>query len=163
MTSSIEDISDNGEGVVGQFAGRGNHFRFTKLDSLLQARLVLRRKVKNLGMGENADDMIERSNTPGIFQSYKIEAYTPDSTAVVVDRLNSLWRVPALPPFSSYAGNSLFGFIQRVHKFQEHRSELLGIKANEDNIVVTCNLGFNVDRLVLVLFCKRRTFPFPLR
>lgn len=36
-------------------------------------------------MGENADDMIERSNTPGIFQSYRIEAYTPDSTAVVVD------------------------------------------------------------------------------
>lgn len=42
LTSSIEDISDNGEGVVGQFAGRMNQFRFTLHDSRLQARLVLR-------------------------------------------------------------------------------------------------------------------------
>ena len=160
LTSSIEDISDNGEGVVGQFAGRGNHFRFTKLDSLLQARLVLRRKVKNLGMGENADDMIERSNTPGIFQSYRIEAYTPDSTAVVVDMTKFFMESSRFTnPFSSYAGNSLFGFIQRVHKFQEHRSGLLGIKANEDNIVVTCNLGFNVDRLVFGAFLQAKDVP----
>ena len=42
LTSSIEDISDNGEGVVGQFAGRVNQFRFTLQDSMLQARLVRR-------------------------------------------------------------------------------------------------------------------------
>ena len=141
LTSSIEDISDNGEGVVGQFAGRVNQFRFTLQDSMLQARLVRRYGVKNTGMGKNADQIIERSNTPGIFQSYKILAYTPDKKAVVVDMTELFLESSRLTnPFPSYAGNSLYGFVQRIHKFQSQRSELLGICGNDNSMSVHCNL-----------------------
>ena len=160
LTSSIEDISDNGEGVVGQFAGRVNQFRFTLQDSMLQARLVRRYGVKNTGMGKNADQIIERSNTPGIFQSYKILAYTPDKKAVVVDMTELFLESSRLTnPFPSYAGNSLYGFVQRIHKFQSQRSELLGICGNDNSMSVRCNLGFNVDRLVLGSFMQAKDVP----
>ena len=58
LTSSIEDISDNGEGVVGQFAGYGLPFRFTRLDSTLQARIFLIDKPLNNSSG----DELERSH-----------------------------------------------------------------------------------------------------
>ena len=160
LTSSIEDISDNGEGVVGQFAGRMNQFRFTLQDSMLQARLVLRYGVKNTGMGKDADQIIERSNTPGVFQSYKILAYTPDKKAVVVDMTGLFLESSRFTnPFPSYAGNSLYGFAQRIHKFQSQRSELLGIRGNDNGMSVRCNLGFNVDRLVLGSFVQAKDVP----
>lgn len=41
LTSSIENISDNGEGIVGEFGGTSLPVHFIKIDSTLQARLSL--------------------------------------------------------------------------------------------------------------------------
>ncbi|MFR5660910.1 MAG: DUF5118 domain-containing protein, partial [Butyricimonas faecihominis] len=40
-TTSIQSISDNGEGIVGQFSDDGCVCRFTKEDSLICARLAI--------------------------------------------------------------------------------------------------------------------------
>ena len=143
LTSSIEDISDNGEGVVGQFAGYALPFRFTRLDSTLQARIFLTDKPLNNSSETNWNQAIERSNAGGVYGSFKIKAYTPDSTAVVVDMTPLFMEYsPYTTPFASIGGNSFYGLISRTHEYKKECSLLKDVYAFDNNIVVTCDLGF---------------------
>ena len=143
LTSSIEDISDNGEGVVGQFAGYALPFRFTRLDSTLQARIFLTDKPLNNSSETNWNQAIERSNAGGVYGSFKIKAYTPDSTAVVVDMTPLFMEYsPYTTPFASIGGNSFYGLISRTHEYKKECSLLKDVNAFDNNIVVTCDLGF---------------------
>lgn len=143
LTSSIEDISDNGEGVVGQFAGYGLPFRFTRLDSTLQARIFLIDKPLNNSSEMNWNEAIERSNAGGVYGTFKIEAYTPDSTAVVVDMTSLFMEYsPYTTPFAAIGGNFFFGLISREHEYKKECSLLKDVDAFDNNIMVTCELGF---------------------
>ena len=143
LTSSIEDISDNGEGVVGQFAGYGLPFRFTRLDSTLQARIFLIDKPLNNSSEMNWNEAIERSNAGGVYGTFKIEAYTSDSTAVVVDMTPLFMEYsPYTTPFAAIGGNSFFGLISREHEYKKECSLLKDVDAFDNNIMVTCELGF---------------------
>ncbi|WP_302299103.1 zinc-dependent metalloprotease [Butyricimonas virosa] len=143
LTSSIEDISDNGEGVVGQFAGYGLPFRFTRLDSTLQARIFLIDKPLNNSSEMNWNEAIERSNAGGVYGTFKIEAYTPDSTAVVVDMTSLFMEYsPYTTPFAAMGGNFFFGLISREHEYKKECSLLKDVDAFDNNIMVTCELGF---------------------
>ncbi|WP_294142948.1 zinc-dependent metalloprotease [uncultured Sanguibacteroides sp.] len=148
LTSSIEDISDNGEGVVGQFAGKGVHLRFTREDSLLQARLISG-SVYDPGNDEGLTRALKEANVGGVFKSFKIEAQAPDKSAVLID-VTPLFLESShdTNPFTSFGGNSMFGFVVRIHKFQLDRSFLKDIQVKDREIRVTCELGFDVDRFV---------------
>ena len=148
LTSSIEEISDNGEGVVGQFAGKGVHLRFTKLDSLLQARLISS-SVYDPENNEGLSQALKESTIGGVYKSFKIEARTPDKNAVLVDVTPLFLESSAYTnPFTAFGGNSLFGFVARIHKYQADRSFLKDIQVRDQEIRVTCEMGFDVDRLV---------------
>lgn len=143
LTSSIENISDNGEGVVGQFAGYGLPFCFTRLDSTLQARIFLIDKPLNNSLETNWNEAIERSNAGGVYGTFKIKAYTPDSTAVVVDMTPLFMEYsPYTTPFTAIGGNSFFGLISREHEYKKECSMLKDVGAFDNNIMVTCELGF---------------------
>ena len=143
LTSSIENISDNGEGVVGQFAGYGLPFCFTRLDSTLQARIFLIDKPLNNSLETNWNEAIERSNAGGVYGTFKIKAYTPDSTAVVVDMTPLFMEYsPYTTPFTAIGGNSFFGLISREHEYKKECSMLKDVDAFDNNIMVTCELGF---------------------
>ena len=143
LTSSIENISDNGEGVVGQFAGYGLPFCFTRLDSTLQARIFLIDKPLNNSLETNWNEAIERSNAGGVYGTIKIKAYTPDSTAVVVDMTPLFMEYsPYTTPFTAIGGNSFFGLISREHEYKKECSMLKDVDAFDNNIMVTCELGF---------------------
>ena len=143
LTSSIENISDNGEGVVGQFAGYGLPFCFTCLDSTLQARIFLIDKPLNNSLETNWNEAIERSNAGGVYGTFKIKAYTPDSTAVVVDMTPLFMEYsPYTTPFTAIGGNSFFGLISREHEYKKECSMLKDVDAFDNNIMVTCELGF---------------------
>ena len=152
FTSVIRSISDNGEGVVGQFSGNGTVFTFMRIDSVIQARV----KVPSLGSmknisGERAvDQALEQSNKPGIYKTFRILASTPDEKAVVVDMTSFfLEHTSYTSPFPNYAGNSMFGLVFRNHKVQPDRTILCGIKAFSNNIVVTAEQGYDVDQLFM--------------
>ena len=152
FTSVIRSISDNGEGVVGQFSGNGTVFTFMRIDSVIQARV----KVPSLGSmknisGERAvDQALEQSNKPGIYKTFRILASTPDEKAVVVDMTSFfLEHTSYTSPFPNYAGNSMFGLVFRNHKIQPDRTILCGIKAFSNNIVVTAEQGYDVDQLFM--------------
>lgn len=153
--SVIQSITDNGEGAVGEFVGGDNALRFVRRDSVLQARIAVQIDYPPLqafnSSGDAAiDRALEKSSQPGIFGTYKIEAWTPDSTAVVVDMTSLFTRYSMYTtPFAAYAPNAMFGFVSRKHNIREERTTLKGIDAFDNNIVVTCEQGFNVDYFMM--------------
>lgn len=159
FASSIENTSDNGEGVVGQFAGAGIVFRFIKQDSVIQANMI-----RNLPFdtGDNRDltDLLQKSNRGGVYTSLKIEAINPTDSSYLIDMtplfLESSYNTN---PFSVFSGNSLFGFVSRIHNYKAERSFLKDIDAKACNINVKCELSYNVDRLIFGAFLKDKDVP----
>lgn len=143
LVSSIEDISDNGEGVVGQFAGYSLPLRFTRLDSFLHARISLIDKPLNNSAWENINEAIEQANAGGVYAMFKVLALTPDSSAIVVDMTSLFMEYsPYTTPFAPYAANSFYGLIARVHDYKKECSFLKDVKAYDNNVAVQCELGF---------------------
>lgn len=153
FTSTIEGISDSGESAVGEFSGRGVPVRFTRADSVLQARLVIMNDLLNLSGDPSIDPALVRSAMPGVYENFKIEAITPDGSAMLVD-MSPLFMKHSVytTPFADYAGNSFYGFVMRNHKFQEERTSLQGVKAYANNVVATCDLGYDVDHIFFGMF-----------
>lgn len=153
FTSSIAGISDSGESAVGEFSGPGVPLRFTRADSVLQARLVIMGDLLNLSGDASVDPAIARSGMPGVYDNFKIEALTPDGNAMLVD-MSPLFMKHSIytTPFTDYAGNSFYGFVLRNHKFQEDRTSLRGVKAYANNVVAACDLGYDVDHIFFGMF-----------
>ena len=153
FTSTIEGISDSGESAVGEFSGQGVPVRFTRADSVLQARLVVLGDLLNLSGDASVDPAIARSGMPGVYGNYKIEAFTPDGAAMLVD-MSSLFMTHSIytTPFADYAGNSFYGFVMRNHKFQEERTSLHSVKAYANNVVATCDLGYDLYHIFFGMF-----------
>ena len=157
LASSIADISDNGEGVVGQFAAEPQTVMFTRNGEMINARMIKVAKVENLQGQEAVKKAIEQSAMPGITHSFKIEVFTPDSSAVVLDMTPFFMEHTVhTNPFSSYAANSKWGFVYRDHKYRPERGMLRGIKANNNSIAVTCQLGYDVDYIIIGMFLGSR-------
>lgn len=149
-TTSIRDISDNGEGIVGQFGDNGCVFRFTKEDSLICARLVIVDEPVNNSGEITLSAAIEKSKMPGIFSSFKIEAYTPDSTAVVIEMSKFfIEHIAYASPFPGMAGNSMLGFVHREHKIDLTQSRFREITATSATVQATCDLRYKVDYYML--------------
>lgn len=149
LASSIKEISDNGEGVVGQFAGRLVPVKFTRSDSSLQMRVIFTKKLLYDGEEEGIAKALDQSNIGGVFKTFKIKAYTPDSTAVVVD-LTSIFMEHSFytNPFAALGGNSMFGYVTRKAELEKDKSNLTGIAASDDNVTVCGDYTYSVDHYV---------------
>lgn len=159
FASSIENTSDNGEGVVGQFAGAGIVFRFIKRDSVIQANMI-RNLPFDTGDNRYLTDLLQKSNCGSVYTSFKIEAINPTDSSYLIDMtplfLESSYNTN---PFSGFSGNSLFGFVSRIHNYKAERSFLKDIDAKAWNINVKCELSYNVDRLIFGAFLKDKDVP----
>ena len=146
LASSITETSDNGEGIVGQFAGRVLPVRFSKGDSTLQMRVIFTKKMLYDGREEGLSKALDQANIGGIFKTFKIKAYTPDSTAVVVDMTPIFMEHSFYTnPFAAYAANSFFRMIDRRAELEKDKSCFTGIAAYDDNIVVKGNYSYSVN------------------
>ena len=72
FASSIENTSDNGEGVVGQFAGTPQVFVFTREGEYVQARLRQGVPIINGSGDENVEGDLEKSFMPVVYYTLKI-------------------------------------------------------------------------------------------
>ena len=62
LASSITETSDNGEGIVGQFAGRVLPVRFSKGDSTLQMRVIFTKKMLYDGREEGLSKALDHTS-----------------------------------------------------------------------------------------------------
>lgn len=150
FASSIENTSDNGEGVVGQFAGTPRVFVFTREGDYVQARLRQGVPIANGSGNENVAGALEKSFMPGVYSTFKIEAYTPDNSAVVLNMTSFFLEHTAFTnPFSVQAANSIWGFVNRKHKYKANRNLFQDVKADGRSVTVVCESGYDVDHIVM--------------
>ena len=161
LASSIINISDNGEGVVGQFTSPEVMFRFVRNGKKLEARMMTNQPLMREETGkEGVASSLLKSASGGVYKSFKIEAFAKDSSSVLVNLAPLfLEHSDYSNPFSSYAPNSMYGMVTRKFRCDTSRSFLKDIHSYPDNISVTCVLGYEVDYTAFGTITMQRNVP----
>ena len=161
LASSIINISDNGEGVVGQFTSPEVMFRFVRNGKKLEARMMTNQPLMREETGkEGVASSLLKSASGGVYKSFKIEAFAKDSSSVLVNLAPLfLEHSDYSNPFSSYAPNSMYGMVTRKFRCDTSRSFLKDIHSYPDNISVTCVLGYDVDYTAFGTIVMQRNVP----
>ena len=161
LASSIINISDNGEGVVGQFTSPEVMFRFVRNGQKLEARMITNQPLMREETGkEGVESSLLKSASGGVYKSFKIEAFAKDSSSVLVNLAPLfLEHSDYSNPFSSYAPNSMYGMVTRKFRCDTSRSFLKDIHSYPDNISVTCVLGYDVDYTAFGTITMQRNVP----
>ena len=161
LASSIINISDNGEGVVGQFTSPEVMFRFVRNGQKLEARMITNQPLMREETGkEGVESSLLKSASGGVYKSFKIEAFAKDSSSVLVNLAPLfLEHSDYSNPFSSYAPNSMYGMVTRKFRCDNSRSFLKDIHSYPDNISVTCVLGYDVDYTAFGTIVMQRNVP----
>lgn len=161
LASSIINISDNGEGVVGQFTSPEVMFRFVRNGKKLEARMMTNQPLMCEETGkEGVASSLLKSASGGVYKSFKIEAFAKDSSSVLVNLAPLfLEHSDYSNPFSSYAPNSMYGMVTRKFRCDTSRSFLKDIHSYPDNISVTCVFGYDVDYTAFGTITMQRNVP----
>lgn len=160
FTSSIENTSDNGEGAPGQFGGAPVRFNFEMIDSTLVARMPLLSKPVNTSGDANIARALNNSHNPGIFKSFKVLAYSPDSTSIVVDMKTLFLEGSSFTkPFPSNSANGYYGFVTRDHSLKMDKSSILGVEATKNNLTVREELCYSVDHTLMGAYSMYKDVP----
>lgn len=161
LASSIINISDNGEGVVGQFTSPEVMFCFVRNGKKLEARMMTNQPLMREETGkEGVASSLLKSASGGVYKSFKIEAFAKDSSSVLVNLAPLfLEHSDYSNPFSSYAPNSMYGMVTRKFRCDTSRSFLKDIHSYPDNISVTCVLGYDVDYTAFGTITMQRNVP----
>ncbi len=141
LASTTTETSDNANGIVG---GKTDpiHIVFTKSGENVQLRRINCDVITD-NQDSNIAKAIQKSNVGSIMKSMKVEAYSKDSSAVVVD-LTSFFvgDNKDLSPFDKYSQYTMLDGFKRTESFQQDRSFLEGIKAFSDNVVIKSTLSY---------------------
>ena len=160
LGSTVEEISDNNEALVGQKPHDPLHIYFTKIDSAVQMRYVY-----NVSIAGEKDmriqQAIEQSNIGAIVENFPIKCWNNEKTAVVFDVTDFFVSDRyEIDPFDPYSASTYYGWMLRITKFQKERSFIGDIKAFDDNISVTSHLSFGVTMRALGMFEYQTDKPF---
>lgn len=160
FASSIENISDGGEGAPGQLGGIDVRFRFEMIDSTIVARMPLLSKPVNSSGDADIARALNYAHNPGIFKSFKVLACTPDSSALVVDMKGLFMEGSAFTkPFPSTSANGYYGFVTRDHSLQTEKSAILGVSASDNNIAVREELCYSVNHTLMGAYSMYEKVP----
>ena len=141
LGSTISEISDNAAATTGSKSGTPLHVVFTRDARSVQLRTVNCENITDeTGASQALSAAVKRNTANPILRNYKIEAWNPDSTAVVVN-VTDLFvaHVKEMSPFSDYG---IYSSYTLKETFQKERSMLGEIKAFSDNVVVRSTLSY---------------------
>lgn len=141
IASTVTETSDNANGIVG---GKADpiHVLFSKTGESIQLRRVNTDFITD-NPNSNIARAIERSTIGSVMRNMKIEAYSNDSTSVVVDMTGFFaGDNKDLTPFDKYSQYTMFNGLRRTESFQQDKSFLGEIKAFSDNVVVSSTLSY---------------------
>jgi hypothetical protein len=136
--STITEISDNDNAIVGSKPTQPILISFTKTKTHVQMREV---NTDYISSGTNIDKAIEKSSIGAILKNAKIETYNNDSTAVVFEMTD--FFVSDNKRMTPFDKNSLYGSTyNRSESFKSDCSYLTRIKAFKDNVLIGSNLSY---------------------
>ncbi|WP_148372599.1 zinc-dependent metalloprotease [Bacteroides bouchesdurhonensis] len=141
LGSTVTEISDNKNAIIGSKPTEPIHFRFHKLNNKVCLSVIQTDNVSN-DKDERLKAAIEMSNIDAILQAFDIAAYNNDSTAIVFEVTEFfVGDNKLMPPFDKFSVNTSGGR-KRTTSFQSNRSFIDGFKAFKDNISVRSSLNY---------------------
>ncbi|MEI3553635.1 MAG: zinc-dependent metalloprotease [Alistipes senegalensis] len=142
LGSTVSEISDNGDAVIGSKPTDPLWIQFTRTGDKVQVRKLVRDNVTDAA-SPNIARSLANNNIGAIIKSYDIAAWSPDSCAVVFNATDLfLSDNKALTPFDPYGENLYYGRVTRSASYQSDKSFLGEIRAFEDNVVIRSHLSY---------------------
>ncbi|MBO5601827.1 MAG: zinc-dependent metalloprotease [Prevotella sp.] len=136
--STITNVSDNKNGVVGSKPTPPLHIKFTKNKTHVQLREV---NTDYIATERAVDQALKKSMVDVILENKKIAAYNKDSSAVVFDMtsffLSDNKRMSPFDQNSAYSSS-----YKRTESYKSDRSFLVGVKAFDDNVSIKSSLSY---------------------
>ena len=152
MGSTISEITNNGFGSVGEKPKGLLYISFVRCDSVISLKQLTAQYDTN---EENLKQRIKESTIPATIKNFKITTYNEDSTAVVIDMTDYLVSADeAINPFSPWAPILAGGERVMEKEFRRENSQVVSIKAFEDNVSVKSSLtyGLSLKNKVMYIF-----------
>ena len=138
MGSTIKSISDNNAGIAGSKNMELKHFAFDKIDSTIYMKSL---DASVMSPDANIGQALTLSSTGAIIKGFKVEAYSPDSTAVVFEMTDFFLDDNAdFSPFLSIGAYKSGYNVDETYK--KDLSYISGVKSFSDNISVTVSRSY---------------------
>lgn len=142
--STVSEINDNSDALVGEKPIKPLHVQFARKDSLvLLQKFTARSTVIDQGY-EKIASAVRLNKIPVTFATFPIKAIAPDSSLVIDVSPLFLTDIKELRPIESMSG-----LINRSLSFKKELAYLDDIKAFEDNVSVKSVLTYTSDLKVL--------------
>lgn len=135
--STVTNISDNGNAVVGSKPTTPLHVTFTRNKTHVQMREV---NTDYLTSNSQIDEALRKSTLGVILDNQKIAAYNNDSTAIVFDMTS--FFVGDNKKMTPFDENSLYGQYKRNESYKSDCSFVSQIKAFSDNVSIKSTLSY---------------------
>ena len=143
LGSTIAASTDNLLGGVGERTHTPLRVVFVQKDS----NKVSLGEIQTIYTTTNANyrERMQRGNLPAVIKNFEVQAWSPDSTAVVIDMtdflVNDNETLPAFFPWSPIL-SMMNGPLNK--NFMQENSQVLEIKAFDDNVSVQSQLAYRV-------------------
>jgi hypothetical protein len=139
--STVSEISNNANAIIGSKPLAPLHVKFTKEGMNVQLR-----KISHQYLTDNNDsgltDALKKSTIGAIMRNMKIDAYSPDSSAIIFKMTDFfLEDNKQMSPFDQQSLYSMAGY-KRSESFQKDKSFLGEVKSFEDNITIKSHLSY---------------------
>ncbi|WP_240388130.1 zinc-dependent metalloprotease [Butyricimonas synergistica] len=153
LGSTVSEISDNGNALVGQKVKQPLHIKFTLRDSTVEMREVTnraRRQIYTDYTEEGVLNALAQGVGCPVMEGYKVMAYNADSSAVVFDMTDFLVSDnKRLDPFDPNGKKAMYGACARRAAFKKDLSYVDQLKSFEDNMSITSSLSYVQDLLYM--------------
>lgn len=138
--STISGLTDNRFMSVGEKPRAPMQVTF-ELDG--KKLSMCKRRFDLMAEGTDMEEALRRNTLLGILSNFDIKAYSPDSTAVVIDMTDFFTgNTSELNPFPV---RSAAGSVKVSQSFRKELSKLLDIRAFDDNVSIKSRLAYSVS------------------
>lgn len=139
--STVSETSDNGNAIVGSKPTAPLHVCFSKTEKNVQLRALSSDYITDDPKSGIAG-AIEKSNIGAIVKNMKIEAWSPDSSALVFDMTDYFVdNNKKMLPFDAFSYYTMAG-LTRKESFEKDKSFIDTVKAFDDNVVIRSTLSY---------------------
>lgn len=159
LASTVTAATDNSICVVGYKPRAPRHIKFTLLDSMVCLRNVNSKITYDKGQA-GLEEAMEKNFGDPIVESYRVLAYTSDSSAVVFDMTDMFTKdESSLSPIMPNTG----GVLSHSASLNKEGSMLAEIKAFEDNVSIKSILSYLVTTKAMGMLTVKKDDPLTTR
>lgn len=142
LGSTVTEISDNGDAVIGSKPTNPLHITFSRIGKNINLIRVNKDYITDSGEAK-VKESLDKNSAGSILATFKLHSFNKDSSAVVADVTDFfVGDQKLLRPFDDYGKNTYNGQAKRSPVFESGKSFLGEIKAFENNISVKSHLSY---------------------